>query len=53
MKVGIFINTDDEILRVTNGMLLLIRWFLGYPFGPIFALYTIIMIQAVTEIDPL
>jgi len=38
IKVGIFINTDDEILKVNNGMLLLIHWFLGYQFGPIFAL---------------
>ena len=37
--VGIFINTDDEILKVNNGMLLLIHRFLGYQSGPIFALY--------------
>ena len=28
--VGIFINTDDEILKVNNGMLLLIHRFLGW-----------------------
>jgi hypothetical protein len=38
VRAGIFIDTDDEILKVNDRILILIHWFLGYIFGPIFAL---------------